>query len=41
MDINWEINKKVITDIIYEYSNQYIQPEGAGGFNDDPVLWIT
>ncbi|MCM8901466.1 alpha-glucosidase C-terminal domain-containing protein [Caldicoprobacter algeriensis] len=41
LNCNWEINKRVITDAIRQYPNQYIQPEGAGGFNDDSVLWIT
>lgn len=35
------VNKETITDIINNYGNKYIQPEGAGGFCDDPVRWIT
>lgn len=41
MNCNWEINNKTITEVIQKYHDKYIQPEGAGGFNDDPVLWIT
>lgn len=38
---NWEINNVTMSDIIRSYGNKYIQPEGAGGFGDDPVPWIT
>ena len=38
---NWQINNQTMTDVVRRYPNQYLQPEGAGGFNDDPVLWIT
>ena len=41
INCNWEINNRVMTDVIRRYPNVYIQPEGAGGFDDDPVLWIT
>jgi hypothetical protein len=41
MNCNWLINNETITDIINSYGNKYIQPEGAGGFCDDPVKWIT
>lgn len=41
INCNWQINNESITDIIHEYPNQYIQPEGAGGFKDDPVQWIS
>jgi len=40
MNCNWEINYQTITEVIHRYPNKYIQPEGAGGFNDDPVQWI-
>jgi glycosidase len=38
---NWEICRKTMTDVIHAYPNQFSQPEGAGGFGDDPVLWIS
>jgi glycosidase len=41
IDCTWEINNQAMTDVIRRYPNQYIQPEGAGGFGDDPVPWIT
>ncbi len=37
---NWDINNETMTDVIGRYSNCYVQPEGAGGFGDDPVPWI-
>jgi hypothetical protein len=30
-----------MTSVIGEADNQFCQPEGAGGFRDDPVEWIT
>jgi len=27
--------------VISSYGNTYSQPEGAGGFHEDPVAWIT
>jgi glycosidase len=38
---NWEVNRKYMTDVIAEYGNTYVQPEGAGAFLEDPVAWIT
>ena len=38
---NWEVNKHYMTDVISEYGNTFIQPEGAGAFLEDPVAWIT
>jgi hypothetical protein len=38
---DWESNKKYMTDVAAKYGNIYIQPEGAGGFREDPVAWIT
>lgn len=38
---NWEICRKTMTDVVHAYPNQFSQPEGAGGFGDDPVLWIS
>jgi len=40
VDCNWEINRYAMTDLLNQANNQFSQPEGAGGFNDDPVPWI-
>jgi hypothetical protein len=40
INCNWQINNETMTDVIRRYPNQYVQPEGGGGFGDDPVLWI-
>jgi hypothetical protein len=40
-DCNWEINRKVITDPALSDGPAWLQPEGAGGFDDDPLPWIT
>lgn len=37
----WEIGRRRITDVISSYGNAFSQPEGAGGFHEDPVAWIT
>lgn len=37
----WDKGHALITDIIRSYSNKYSQPEGAGGFHEDPAAWIT
>lgn len=39
----WEISRRCITDVIARYGSRhgFCQPEGAGGFRDDPVAWIT
>ncbi|MGA8153329.1 MAG: alpha-amylase family glycosyl hydrolase [Terriglobales bacterium] len=37
----WDIGHKRITDVIRGYGEKYSQPEGAGGFHEDPVAWIT
>ena len=37
----WEKGRRRITDVIASYGNTYMQPEGAGGFGEDPVAWIT
>jgi hypothetical protein len=37
----WEKGRQTITDIIRSYGNKYSQPEGGGGFHEDPVAWIT
>jgi hypothetical protein len=38
---NWQMGKECITDIVHSYGDKFIQPEGAGGFHEDPVAWIT
>lgn len=38
---DWKIGKECITDIVHSYGDKFIQPEGAGGFHEDPVAWIT
>jgi glycosidase len=37
---DWEITRSTMTDPIQAADNQFSQPEGAGGFSDDPVSWI-
>jgi len=37
----WEKGHQRITDVISSYGNTYSQPEGAGGFHEDPVPWLT
>ncbi len=37
----WEIGRRRITDVVASYGNAYLQPEGAGGFREDPVAWVT
>ncbi len=41
VDYTWELGRRRITDVIASYGNAYSQPEGAGGFHEDPVPWIT
>lgn len=38
---NWEITRYSMTDLLKQVNNQFCQPEGAGGFEDDPLPWIT
>jgi Alpha amylase, catalytic domain len=38
---NWRLNRRYMTDVIASYGNKFSQPEGAGGFHEDPVPWIT
>jgi hypothetical protein len=40
VDCDWDICRSTITDVIREADNQFCQPEGAGGFHDDPVQWV-
>lgn len=37
---DWDITRFTMTDPIRAADNQFSQPEGAGGFSDDPVPWI-
>lgn len=37
----WEICRETMTDVIAAADNQFCQPEGAGGFHDDPLEWVT
>lgn len=37
----WEKNRQRMTQVIASYGNTYSQPEGAGGFHEDPVAWIS
>ncbi len=41
LNCTWEINNTTISDVVHQYPNTFVQPEGAGGFKDDPVPWIT
>ena len=41
INYTWQMGKECITDIISSYVNTFVQPEGAGGFHEDPVPWIT
>jgi len=37
----WHLNRRYMTGMISSYGSKYSQPEGAGGFHEDPVPWIT
>lgn len=41
MQCDWAINRRCMTDPAFKNGEVYLQPEGAGGFMDDPVPWIT
>lgn len=41
VDHTWAIGRRRMTDVIASYDNSYSQPEGAGGFHEDPVPWIS
>lgn len=41
VDYTWAKGRRRVTDVIASYGNTYSQPEGAGGFHEDPVAWIT
>jgi len=38
---DWQKTRQRITDVMASYGNVWIQGEGAGGFGEDPVPWIT
>ena len=37
VDHTWALGRRRMTDVIASYDNSYSQPEGAGGFHEDPV----
>ena len=37
---SWEIDNSTITDVVHEYPNTFVLPEGAGK-RSDPAAWIT
>ena len=41
VNYTWEIGRRRITNVIASYGHRYSQPEGAGGFHEDPVPWIA
>jgi hypothetical protein len=41
IDCTWEICRDTMTAPILAADNQFCQPEGAGGFHDDPVEWVV
>jgi hypothetical protein len=41
IDCDWEIARRAMTDVLNAGEPLFSQPEGAGGFGDDPVPWIT
>jgi hypothetical protein len=38
---DWRLDRRTMTGVIAGYGSKYSQPEGAGGFHEDPVPWIT
>ncbi|MBE0700045.1 MAG: alpha-glucosidase C-terminal domain-containing protein, partial [Anaerolineaceae bacterium] len=40
INCTWEICRVTMTDVIHAAENLFCQPEGAGGFGDDPVPWV-
>ena len=40
MDCDWEINYRCMSAPAFANGELYLQPEGAGGFLDDPIPWI-
>jgi glycosidase len=41
IDCDWEITRRAMTEVLNVGEPIFSQPEGAGGFSDDPVPWIT
>lgn len=41
INCDWEITRFTMTDVVAAAGNQLLQPEGAGGFRDDPAPWIV
>lgn len=41
IDCDWPITRTSMTDVVAAAGDQLCQPEGAGGFRDDPVPWIV
>lgn len=41
IDCTWEICRAVLTSPIHAKGDRFSQPEGAGGFRDDPVPWVA
>ncbi|MGE5646045.1 MAG: alpha-amylase family glycosyl hydrolase [Acidobacteriota bacterium] len=37
----WQMGRQRLTGPIASYGAKFSQPEGAGGFHEDPVAWIT
>ena len=40
INCTWEICRSSMTDVLHAGDNQFCQPEGAGGFQDDPLPWV-
>lgn len=40
LNCDFDLNNQCITDIIHEYPNKYIQPEGGGAAGEDLSSWI-
>jgi hypothetical protein len=38
---DWQIARSSMTDVVNAAGDQLLQPEGAGGFRDDPVPWVA
>ena len=38
---DWEICRSSMTDVIAAGGSLFCQPEGAGGFRDDPLPWVA
>lgn len=38
---DWRVCRRYMTGVISGYGEKFSEPEGAGGFHEDPVPWIT